>query len=231
MGMKTLCLAAMAVCIAAAGPLHAERRARRPAKPESEKRSYAEKMTQHMVGKYELDDEQLLKVLKLFQEQSKLRSKAREKREPGERPTQPVSPDSLRRLFSQKLIPILDSQQLKVFFDETTKEMRAGAEARRADIREALGLKPEDAAWKKLEELLKKVDGIKAELACKLAVAHSKLRQFVDAAKKSDISKKLKEIDELKKETGEKIDELMAEVRKSISDDKWAKLVLDQLVD
>ena len=228
--MKKLFLIAVIGCIAATLAFAGERRPRRDRRP----RPSLDDRAKEYVEKYALDDEQALKVRKLLEEQNAARraafQKAREAAGGGRRGGMALMRRT-QEAFRQKLVPLLEPEQLKVFFDEMTEEMSGGAKARRTEIREALGLAAEDVAWKKLEELLKKVDGLKAELACKLAVAHSELRQLVDAAKKSDISKKLKAIDELKKETGEKVDELMAEVRKAISDEKWAQLVLDQLVD
>jgi len=225
--MRKLFLIVVVGCIAASLAFAGE-----PARGRRRRPSLDDRVKEY-IDKYALDDEQALKVRKLLDESRAARRAAWQKvrQAGGGRQAIMAAMRKTQDVFRQKLVPLFEPEQLKVFFDEITKEINGGAEARYNAIRETLGLTAEDAAWKKLDELLKKVDDLKAELACKLQVAHSELRQLVDAAKKSDISKKLKEIDELKKEIGEKVEELMAKVRKSISDDKWAKLVLDQLVD
>jgi hypothetical protein len=137
----------------------------------------------------------------------------------------------MTQLLREKVVPVLDPDQVKRYADMLAKEATDQAAAVIASVREKLGL-AEDA-WTKLETELKKLADLKAELTAKSDIARAQLRQLVEE-KKDDakaIGEKLKALDGIKKDLAAKIDEQRDKVRKAVSETQWAQLVLDGAVD
>jgi uncharacterized phage infection (PIP) family protein YhgE len=137
----------------------------------------------------------------------------------------------MTQLLREKVVPVLDPDQVKRYADMLAKEATDQAAAVIASVREKLGL-AEDA-WTKLEPELKKLADLKAELTAKSDIARAQLRQLVEE-KKDDakaIGEKLKTLDAIKKDLTAKIDEQREKVRKAVSETQWAQLVVEGAVD
>ena len=137
-----------------------------------------------------------------------------------------------QQMIEEKIVPLLQPEQLKLYIDELASRSQQAVRDRIPALRQALGLNDEDA-WAAFEEQMNLLLDLKGQLEARLKIAKGELRALTEETRDTTkaVEEKIEEMKTIRKEVAGEIEQVRVELRASLTQDQWVKLILDEFVE